>query len=70
MTTTRFITVLTAWLGIGLIAHGAGLIEEGTWAWSLLFGLPGAIYAMVLFGGAAFAALMVFIALLAPAARR
>jgi hypothetical protein len=70
MTAKRFVTSLTVWLMVGLVAHQTGMIEEGTLAWYLLFGLPGAVYAVVLFGGAAFAAVTLFIALLSPAARQ
>ena len=64
MTTTQFIVSLTAWLSVGLVATQSGVVAEGTIAWYLLFGIPGTLYAMVLFGGAVFSALTLSILLL------
>jgi hypothetical protein len=61
VTISRFVIALTAWLGIGLIAHYAGVVSEGTLNWYLLLGIPGAIYALILFAGPAFVVIVLYI---------
>jgi hypothetical protein len=72
MSPLRISVTLSGWLMIGFIANYIGVItpEVNSLWWWLLMGIPGALIVTILFGGFIVSVSMLFIALLAPAARQ
>jgi hypothetical protein len=67
---TIFIVGLTAWLVAGMTSFFAGWVEDGTVLWWLTMGIPGALYALILYGGMVVAAICLFLALAHSPPRR
>jgi hypothetical protein len=70
MRSGRLVVILTMWLVFGMLVNATGLLSEGSIGWWVCFGIPGGLYALLIFGSIAFSVVALFLALLAPSLSR